>query len=225
MFGISCGSTCKPQDPVTNTVKVNVDELAAGIGQKSEAEVLAEQRQQEQEAQEKAEEEERRLKAEEAAREAAIEAERRAEDERRRRQAEALRLREEEDARRMAEAAAAAAAEAAKKAEEERLRQEQAMKQRKQEVSAYLQKQGFADVNSSKRSWFSSTYPLHKAAEAADDKLVALLLEEGANASQKNSSGRTAAQVAFKKNRNGSHNKVLSLLSAPAAAAPRAGGA
>jgi len=85
--------------------------------------------------------------------------------------------------------------------------------ERKHVVHSFLSKHGFARVNSCKRSLLSSTYPLHKAAELADEQVARMLLQEGARPAQKNFSGKTAAQVAAKKNKDGSHDKVLAVLS------------
>ena len=63
-----------------------------------------------------------------------------------------------------------------------------------------------------KRSILSSTYALHKAAEMADQELVAMLLAEGADPLLMNSSGKTAADVAKKKDNCGSHADVFNLL-------------
>ena len=67
------------------------------------------------------------------------------------------------------------------------------------------------------------TDPFHGAAELADARIVELLLREGVDTKQKNSSGKTAAEVAHKKDNNGSHQKVKLLLAG--IAAPQAGGA
>ncbi|CAJ1352401.1 unnamed protein product, partial [Effrenium voratum] len=87
------------------------------------------------------------------------------------------------------EEAEAAAAEAEKK------RADQDSAQLKNEVMAWLKKQGFTGVNAPKKSFFSSTYALHKAAEAGNVKMVGGLLEQGANPALKNSSGKTAKEA------------------------------
>lgn len=82
-------------------------------------------------------------------------------------------------------------------------------------------------VTGPKKSLLSTTYPLHSAAKEGNARMVAMLLKEGADATQKNSSGRTAVQVAQKRNKAGSHAPVISALAggrAPASAA-RLGGA
>jgi len=225
MFGFSCGSACNLQQPATSTVKVSLADITEMP--KVEEERLAREPEMAEEARRKEAEEELRLKAEEAER--LVEEQRREQAERRRQEEEQRQREEAEEAQRVAEAAAAAAAEAAaaRAAEEEKFRQEQALQAtnfRKKQVSIFLKKEGFTDVNARKRSLLSSTYPLHKAAEAGNAKLVSMLLAEGANPAQKNSSGRTAAQVAFKQNKSGSHSKVISLLQT-SSAAPRMGGA
>mmetsp|Transcript_74997 Transcript_74997/g.217692 ORF Transcript_74997/g.217692 Transcript_74997/m.217692 type:complete len:241 (+) Transcript_74997:58-780(+) len=96
-------------------------------------------------------------------------------------------------------------AEEAKEAEEERAR--------KASVAAFLRGKGFtAGAGGPKKSLMGTTYPLHEAAKAGNVELVRMLLKEGAAPSQKNSSGKTAAQVAEKSNKRGSHSAVLSAL-------------
>jgi len=236
-FGFEC-SACQPSDPATSTVKVSLDRLAQEHQQKQmDQKQIDDTQLQTKLAEDSAKEQERlaREKAEEEARDRAREAEfARMEQERlleQQRLFEEARAAEEERqlqealevSRREAEAAAAAAA----AAEEERQRQEQERlaQERKAAVASFLKKAGFTGVNTVKKSMMSSTYALHKAAEAGDDKLVAMLLEEGAVLEQKNSSGKTAAQVAEKKNKNGSHAKVLEILSSSSAASAKCGGA
>jgi len=79
-------------------------------------------------------------------------------------------------------------------------------------VAKFLERHGFRGVNVPKRSILSSTYALHKAAEMADQELVAMLLAEGADPLLMNSSGKTAADVAKKKDNCGSHADVFNLL-------------
>jgi len=81
-------------------------------------------------------------------------------------------------------------------------------------VEAFLSKHGFGSVNAKKRRFLRSTYPLHIAASTGDAQTVSLLLEAGAEKDQKNSAGQTAAQVALKANRKGSHRDVLLALGA-----------
>merc|ERR1712013_388981 len=88
---------------------------------------------------------------------------------------------------------------------------------RKEQVKDFLDKNGFTGVNEGKTSGRTrltkkTTYPLHYAAECGNDKMVAWLLEEGADPEQKNSSGKTAAEIASSKNKKGSHSSVVSVL-------------
>merc|ERR1719464_1585362 len=102
-------------------------------------------------------------------------------------------------------------------------------------LSAFCLKHGFSDIAAPRRSgcglWSAAaTYPLHLAAELADARIVEMLLKEGVDSAQKNSSGKTAAQVAQKKDKGGSHQDVVRLLAGvivprSAGAVPRAGGA
>merc|ERR1712241_880111 len=93
--------------------------------------------------------------------------------------------------------------------EAERLAQEQ---ERKTIVKAFLKEHGYSDVAVPKRKMLKTKYPIHTAAKKGDPKIVAALLEEGANPAQKNSAGKTAIQVAQQKNKNGSHADVLRAL-------------
>lgn len=85
--------------------------------------------------------------------------------------------------------------------------------ERQQTIALFLKQRGFRGINSAKVSLLSKTYPLHKAAEEGNARLVAMLLKGGALIEQKNSSGKTAVQVARSKNKNGSHLETLSVLS------------
>merc|ERR1711870_184091 len=92
----------------------------------------------------------------------------------------------------------------------ERLAKEQ--EDRKKAVAAFLKEHGFVSEGAPKRSMMSTTYPLHCAAKEGNWRMVEMLLKEGVNPAQKNSSGKTAAQVAQIKDKKGSHASVLRLL-------------
>merc|ERR1712176_1734482 len=85
-------------------------------------------------------------------------------------------------------------------------------KERKALISAFLKEHGYSDVDSPKRTMLKTKYPIHTAAKTGDPKIVAALLEEGADPTQKNSVGQTAAQIAQQKNKKGSHANVLRTL-------------
>ncbi|CAE7191348.1 iga [Symbiodinium natans] len=198
MFDFSCASACNPPNPSANTVKVSMEDLAKRVAEEQAAKEEEEKRSKAREAAEKQEAlrqqqekeaEERRRKEEEEAQRARLEAERR-----------------EKEAKEAAETEAAAAAQAEKKRQEE-------LALHKNEVMAWLKKQGFSGINTVKKSFFSSTYPLHKAAEVGNAKMVKLLLEQGANPALKNSAGKTAQEVVMLKKKGESHKEVLSLLS------------
>jgi len=207
---------------------------------KSKADVEAEFAKEKEAAERRAQEEAERLareQEEEAQRLAEREAEQRAEEERQRQEEERVRLEEQrarEEAERLEERRAAE--ERARLEREEKARREEAERQarlkeereRKEALDAFCQQHGFADISAPRRSgcavWSAATtYPLHWAAELADARIVGLLLKEGVDTKQKNSSGKTAAQVAQKKDKNGSHQEVKRLLAGTAA--PQAGGA
>jgi len=200
---------CVPADPAPDTVRFDMAALAKA------------------QADEAAKEEQRRADAQEAER---AEEQRRADEEARaRRRAEAERLRGEEE-RAQQEAEQRAAAEAVRVAEEAEQREASeraaaAAHRRKTEVAAFLQKNGFTNgVAGPKKCMTKTKYPLHTAAKRGGAFMVEMLLQEGADATQKDSMGRTAAQVAQKENRNNSHAQVLQALAAVAPAGRRAAG-
>jgi len=223
-----CAGPCSGISPITDSVRVDLSAIAAA----AEAEQLrAEQEEAERLAREQ-EEEARRL--------AEQEAEQRAEEERQRQEEEErMRLEEQrarEEAERLEEERRRAAEERARLEREERARREEAERQarlkeereRKEALDAWCLQHGFADISAPRRSGcavFSAatTYPLHWAAELRDSHIVGLLLKAGVDTRQKNSAGKTAAQVAQKKDKNGSHQEVRRLLAG--GAAPQAGGA
>merc|ERR1712176_1715575 len=97
---------------------------------------------------------------------------------------------------------------------------------RKEAVSAFLKVNGFKGVAVGKKSMMMTTYPLHCAVERCDARMVAMLLEEGASSAQKDTFGKTAEEVAKKKDRKGSHAEVLRALKAGGpGGALKAGGA
>mmetsp|Transcript_14117 Transcript_14117/g.33643 ORF Transcript_14117/g.33643 Transcript_14117/m.33643 type:complete len:200 (+) Transcript_14117:83-682(+) len=196
MFDFSCTSACNPPNPTANTVKVSMEDIA-----KRDADADAKIK------------EEKRIKEELAAKEAArLVAEKEAKELEERRKAEekeSQRQQEERERKAKEDDEAASAAEEKKRAEQEAV-------QLKNEVMAWLKKQGFTAVNAPKKSFFSSTYALHKAAEAGNVKMVGGLLEQGANPALKNSSGKTAKEVVMQKKKADSHKEVLALLTAAA---------
>merc|ERR1712232_648165 len=79
-------------------------------------------------------------------------------------------------------------------------------------IAGFLKEHGFSSAGAPKRSMMKTTYPLHCAAKEGNWQMVGMLLNDGVNPGQKNSSGQTAAQVAQKKDKGGSHAVVLRLL-------------
>jgi len=210
MFGgYDCSATCRRQDAATSTVKFDAEAMSRQQ-KEEEAKRMAEEadrRRIEEAMRRQAEQEAEMERARKAAEEKKLREQREAEERARLEQEriERERQEQEEEKRRIAEE---------KRVQQERLEREE----REKEVTAFLKQHGFASVNGVKKSFMSSTYALHKAAELGDVKIVAMLLKSGANADQKNSSGKTAAQVAAKKDKKGSHSAVISVLSVPAAA-------
>merc|ERR1712008_205911 len=143
------------------------------------------------------EEEEKRLREEEEAREQA-------------RLAEEARLREEERLRQEQE-------EEARRVETERIRAEQVTK-RQEAIRSFCTKHGFNSDNLNQPRppgctvLGATTLPFLHAAERGDADMVKMMLEEGVSPLQQNSSKKTAAQLAQKKNKGGSHDGVLQVL-------------
>jgi len=215
----SCGSACRPGNPAAGFVHVDTSlimmeaELRADEEaqrkDRERAEQLAWERAEEQRLEEEAEAkrlvEEARVREEQAR----LEEQKRIKEQAR---LEEERLRLEEEQRK----------------EAERMALEEEQRQRKEALDLFYQQHGFAGVNEPRRSgcavWAAATtYPIHCAAELADERIVEMLLKEGAVRSQKNSAGMTAAQVAQRKNRRFSHYGVLRLL--VDGKVPRRGGA
>jgi pyruvate/2-oxoglutarate dehydrogenase complex dihydrolipoamide acyltransferase (E2) component len=202
MMAIFGCKPCQPSDPTTDTVKVNSPVMEAQV------------REEVQEAQQRAAaEEEARRQAEEAAQKQARllaleeEARRRAEFERQQEQKRRELALAEEEARRRQEAA-----ERLRQAEEQKLAEER--QRRKEVVDAFLKANKFKGVNAPKKSMLGTTYPLHRAVEKVDVQMVEDLIQEGADTQQKNSYGRTPAQLAQKKDKKGSHTAILQKLEA-----------
>lgn len=120
------------------------------------------------------------------------------EEERRRREQVAVREREARE-------------QALRDEQERRSKQEQAAAEK---VAAFLTSFGLTSVKEAKRSSLKKSYPLHLAVEKNDADMVLLLLQAGADPSQKNFFGQTPQQMAKRRNYRGSHDKVLSMLGA-----------
>eukprot|EP00441_Pelagodinium_beii_P032358 CAMPEP_0197641482 /NCGR_PEP_ID=MMETSP1338-20131121/15439_1 /TAXON_ID=43686 ORGANISM="Pelagodinium beii, Strain RCC1491" /NCGR_SAMPLE_ID=MMETSP1338 /ASSEMBLY_ACC=CAM_ASM_000754 /LENGTH=211 /DNA_ID=CAMNT_0043214477 /DNA_START=76 /DNA_END=711 /DNA_ORIENTATION=+ len=194
-------NVCKPQIEEASSVRVKVEDIVDALRSEHEETQPEIERKNEDELKRKeaqmaeAEAQTRALKLEEEVRLQAIQAAQAAEE---------VRLQEEKVTREVKVAL--------KVAREAKARMEQERRERAQLVLAFLKQHGFTGVSSAKHSLMSTTYPLHKAAELGNAKLVAMLLKEGALPEQKNSSGKTAAEVAEKKNKDGSHLEVISIL-------------
>jgi len=88
-----------------------------------------------------------------------------------------------------------------------------ALPERERAVAAFLRENGFHSVGQSRRQTLvGSTYPLHCAVSLGLVRMTQLLLDAGANASQKNSWGQTPLDVARRCNKKGSHDAVLEVL-------------
>jgi len=219
-----CQNSCKIGGNPEDRVRVNLEAIA-----------LEEARREAEEVQRKEEEEQRRAEEEECERLALAKAEeerRRQEEEeeeaQREQEEEEARRKQEEEARRKQEEEEAQRKQEAERLERERLEEEQRL-QRKEALDQFYQRYGFAGVNEPRKGAScqvlktSVTYPLHQAAELANDRIVEYLLQDGAVVNQTNSSKLTAAQVAKKRDKDGSHAGVLRLLGP--SARPAVGGA
>jgi len=192
-----CQNKCIPGASMADKVCVDPEAIAL-----EQARREAEESQRMEEEQQRAEEEARKRLEE-------LRAFAEAEEERRRQQeAEEARRKQEEEAQRKQEA---------ERRERERLEHEQRLK-RKAALDEFYQRYGFDGVNQPRKGGACQvlktnvTYPLHRAAELGNEQLVEYLLQEGAQVNQMNSSKLTAAQVAKKKDKGGSHAEVLRLL-------------
>jgi len=108
----------------------------------------------------------------------------------------------------------------AARAEAERRRTALEMLEGERAVARFLKQHGFEGVNCPKKNMLGRyQYPLHKASELGNARLIRMLLREGAIPQNLDSSGRTALVVAERRNRNGSHMKVIQSLTCPSAAA------
>jgi len=204
------------------------DRLVVGARTSSEADLVVdawqkEVKRREEEAQYRAQQEAERLQRERL--EALAEEQRRLEEqaEQARQELRAQKERREQEAQARMEQEAKRAqevrerAERARRAEAERLQKEQEELERKQTLDRFCQAHGFVGINEPRRSgcsvWASvTTYPLLVAAELGEETIVEMLLKEGVDPNQTNSSGKSAEQVAAKKNKGGSHEGVLRLL-------------
>jgi len=158
--------------------------------------------------------------------------------EKRRCEEEAVRRREEQIAAEKAAAAAAAAAEARAREEQrleaeriakEKARQEEQLEWQRYEeqrwaslkVAAWCKENGFADMNSKKKSFMSGfKFPLHEAVAKHlsgvaknNEEIVGLMIQVGADKTVKNSKGQTPLDLAKKMNKTGSMDSIIAMLS------------
>eukprot|EP00419_Tripos_fusus_P024983 CAMPEP_0172713064 /NCGR_PEP_ID=MMETSP1074-20121228/61467_1 /TAXON_ID=2916 /ORGANISM="Ceratium fusus, Strain PA161109" /LENGTH=250 /DNA_ID=CAMNT_0013537089 /DNA_START=61 /DNA_END=811 /DNA_ORIENTATION=- len=191
-----CKAPCDPHDSASTRVRIDAEALAAQEAARQEQEAEAERL--------RAEEQQRMLE-EDAAERARIETERRLREEamEQARLAEEARLREEERLRQ----------------EEEARRAAQAKKERQDAINEFCITHRFNpnNLNEPKQAGCTvygstTTYALHHAAFLGDAKMVEMMLEEHASPLLQNKAKKTAAQVAQKKNKDGSHDGVLQVL-------------
>jgi len=115
----------------------------------------------------------------------------------------------------------------ARRQEAKRLLEERERWVQKTMVMAFLREHGFSNVNAPKKTMMKSTYPLHVASELGDVRMIDALMKEGANADLRNSSGKTAMQVAHAKcSKEDSYSNVIDALNtATKRSKARSGGA
>lgn len=170
--------------------------------QEAEERIRREEREKEQERERQRQEAERQQRLE---RERAEEHRRR--EEARRAESEAAEKRAaEEDARRVAEEAAQ------REARERRATEERAQREAQEKVNTFLRVRGFKGIALPQKKCFSTRYALHAAAEENSAELVRALLACGADKRARNSSGKTALEVAQRLNKKGSHSAVVAAL-------------
>mmetsp|Transcript_47280 Transcript_47280/g.110574 ORF Transcript_47280/g.110574 Transcript_47280/m.110574 type:complete len:269 (+) Transcript_47280:75-881(+) len=117
------------------------------------------------------------------------------------------------------------------KEEEELMRKQARAKERRRRVEEFLRANGFESLKHAKRVQDScglpfiarTMYPIHVAAESADAGIVEMMLQEGADPSQKTSNGKTASELARKRNKGGSHDAVLRVLTSKTASSHMGG--
>lgn len=80
-------------------------------------------------------------------------------------------------------------------------------------VDVFLKSNGFADVNTKKKSMMGGTkFPLHMAVGKNDAEMVAALIACGADVEVKNSAGKRPLDIAEKSNSNGSQADIVTAL-------------
>jgi len=108
---------------------------------------------------------------------------------------------------------AEAAAQAARQLEDETAQLKEAEAQaRKHAVDKFLADHKFKGINTAKKTFTKTTYPLHEAAKRNDIAMVKMLVEEGANVGQTNSRKQTAEQRALQEDKKGSHTDLIQFL-------------
>jgi len=195
--GDSCKGSCIGSDPTTDTVRFVPPDVSADqqeqerrqqeMAEKQEqlrlelertrADELERQRQERerQERERKERQEKERLEQERLARER--EEERLRLEEQRRKEEEAVRLE-------------------AQRIEKERLAAQERARKDQEQLQSWLQKNKYAGVNAKKTKLMLTRYPLHEAVYQKDATALRLLLRFGADPAAKNTSGKTAQELA-----------------------------
>jgi len=92
------------------------------------------------------------------------------------------------------------------------LSQQTDFEQGSRQLQVWLKSNTFFSAHSKRSRFLSFTYPLHVAAEQNDIEVIQLLLMHQADPFKVDSKGRTALQVAEKKDKQGSHRDAVTLL-------------
>jgi len=98
---------------------------------------------------------------------------------------------------------------------EQEAQERKQVEKRKAAVTSFLREHGFSCVSTPKRTLMGrTTYPIHEAARIGSWKMVSLLIQEGVDPKQRDSRGKTAAQIAHWEDdgESSSHASVLIVL-------------
>merc|ERR1712070_245999 len=104
--------------------------------------------------------------------------------------------------------------EAAERAAEAQRREEELLAAQ-DKVNAWCKANGFADMNTKKKSMIpmsAAKIPLHEAVKQKNEEIVGMLVQLGVDKAMKNSKGKTAEDMARTMNKAGSMDSILAKL-------------
>mmetsp|Transcript_45732 Transcript_45732/g.127487 ORF Transcript_45732/g.127487 Transcript_45732/m.127487 type:complete len:212 (+) Transcript_45732:74-709(+) len=202
---------CSAAEPTTDTVKVDQTLLASApleLENKEEDDARLQRVAEAEEARRQEEAAEQERERQRLAEEAAAE-ERRVQEEAAAAAAQQQQQQEQADAAaKEAADSAAATAGAAEPPQDGAAEREAAEKK----VAIFLRARGFKSISAPRTSCFKTTSALHVAVEENGEDMVRALLLCGADASKKNSAGKTPKEWAQKLNKKGSRSVIVSAL-------------